>query len=117
MKLYWPSRRSMKLYWPSRRSLKLYWPSRRSMKLYWPSRRSFVAVRMGACRAATCTKSTDSRSSCIYECSSSTHVFRLVGVDSTCFNALGRSDACRGSNCERILSIAIKALLWMDPCT
>ena len=96
--------------------------SSRSMKLYLPSWKSFATVIMGTCRAVACTMSTASGLSCNHQCSSSTYIFRLVGVDSTSINATcgdsGRgSDWCRGSHCECMVSITTRALLWMDPCT
>jgi len=94
--------------------------SSQSMKLYLPSWKSFAAVVMGTCRAATCTMSTDNGLNCSHACSSSTHVFRLIGVNSisitaTCGDSKRWSVGCRGSCCERMPSIATKALLWMDP--
>jgi len=92
--------------------------SSQSMKLYLPSWKSLAAVIMGTCRAATCTMSTANGLNCSHTCSSSTHVYRLIGVDSIFVNAIcgdsrRGSDGCRGSRCERMPSIANKALLWM----
>jgi hypothetical protein len=97
--------------------------SSKSIKLYLSSWESFAAVHiMGICRAATRTMSTASGLNCSHVCSSSTHIFRLIGVDSISIitpseGSRRGSAGCRGSRCERMLSIATRALLWMDPST